>query len=122
MVHFLVPPGGGPVPHVHLRDEEVFFIASGKSSFWSDGAILEGEAGDAAVLPRQIIHAFRNRSDEPTEFITVCTPAGFDEFVRRSGQPARAGEQPPAPDDAEKKRLVENSTAFGVDMHPEVTW
>src|SRR5436189_40174 len=33
----IVPPGGGPPPHVHSREEEGFYILEGEITFTIDG-------------------------------------------------------------------------------------
>lgn len=61
VVHFDIPPGGGPIPHVHGRDFEAFIITEGEVELYADGAIVTGTAGDVAVLPENIPHCFKNR-------------------------------------------------------------
>ena len=31
------PPGGGPIPHVHTREEEFFYVLEGDLTFWCAG-------------------------------------------------------------------------------------
>lgn len=121
LVHFDIPPGGGPMPHVHTRDEEVFHIVSGRAEFYADGTVVEGEAGQTVVLPRGLPHAFRNHTDGRTEFLCLTSPAGFDAFVRRVGQPAGAGDAPP-PDAKELARLKAAAGEFGIELRPELDW
>ncbi|MFK7884858.1 MAG: cupin domain-containing protein [Phycisphaerales bacterium] len=122
VVHFRIPPGAGPLAHTHSRDEEIFYITKGRASFWSEGGVLEGSEGDTILLPRRIPHAFRNRTAEETEFMAFFTPAGFDTFVRTAGVPAKEGESPPVPDDAELARLAAASIDYGLQIHPEIEW
>ena len=37
MVEAIVPPGGGPVPHVHERSDETFYVICGEVEFVLDG-------------------------------------------------------------------------------------
>jgi quercetin dioxygenase-like cupin family protein len=122
VVHFRIPPGGGPVVHTHTADEEVFHVIRGSVCFYVDGTVVAGKAGDTAVLPRGIPHCFRNTGDVDAEFLAIVTPAGFDEFVRLAGTPAVPGQTIPDADDAELARLGELSARFGVRLHPEITW
>ena len=41
----LVPPGGGPPPHVHSREEEGFYVLDGELTFTVDGERVEAKAG-----------------------------------------------------------------------------
>lgn len=122
VVHFLIPPGGGPVPHIHLREEEIFHILAGEASFYADGLIARGAVGDTVILPRGIPHAFRNASTSASEFLTFASPAGFDDFVRNVGVRSIPGVAPPIPDVTERERLMVASKLFGVKLLPDIEW
>lgn len=122
VVHFLIPPGGGPVPHIHLRDEEVFHILSGEASFYANGELVSGSVGDTAILPRGIAHAFRNASSSSSEFLTFVAPAGFDDFVRNAGVAAVPNMASLSPNESERERLLAASQRFGVKLLPEIQW
>ena len=36
----IVPPGGGPPPHVHSREEEGFYVLEGEITFTQGGAAV----------------------------------------------------------------------------------
>ncbi len=120
VVHFDIPPGGGPVPHVHGRDFESFFITSGEVELYADGDIVTGHPDDVAVLPVDIPHCFKNRTLNQAEMIAVVAPAGFDRFIAEAGVPARPGEPAPPVNDAEKKRLVAIAPNYGVTLRPDI--
>ena len=44
----IVPPGGGPPPHVHSREEEGFFILEGEITFTVNGEKVVAKAGTFA--------------------------------------------------------------------------
>lgn len=122
LVHFLIPPGGGPIPHIHLNDEEVFHVLTGEVQFYANGSLASGHTGDTAILPRGIPHAFRNSSSQHSEFLTFVTPSGFDDFVRSVGKPAIGTASPPTPDAEEIERLFGAAFRFGVKLLPEISW
>ncbi len=122
VVHFRIPPGGGPVVHTHTADEEIFHVLRGDVSFYANGTVVSGRGGDTAVLPRGIPHCFRNTGDADAEFLAIVTPAGFDEFVSLAGRPARPGQGIPEADAAELDRIRALSERFGVVLHPEIVW
>jgi quercetin dioxygenase-like cupin family protein len=119
LVHAVVPPGRGPVPHTHHRDVEMFFILEGRLTLLADDTITTAEAGEVVVLPTGIPHAFRNRSSENVVMLIGTSPGGFDRFVRTVGRPAGDG-TPPPPDQQEKERLIEASQHFGVELRPDL--
>lgn len=120
VVHFDIPPGGGPVPHVHGRDLEAFVITEGEVELYADGAIMTATVDDVAVLPEDIPHCFKNRTDRNAQMIAVLTPSGFDRFIAEVGQPAITGQSPPPVDDDEKRRLAEAAPKYGVTLRPDI--
>lgn len=120
VVHFDIPPGGGPIPHVHGRDFESFFIIDGEVELYADGAIVTGHVNDVAVLPINIPHCFKNRTDTRAQMIAVVAPAGFDRFIAEAGVPARPGESAPPVNDDEKKRLIATAPKYGITLRPDI--
>ena len=44
--------------------------------------VIDAKAGDAIMLPRQIPHAWGNRSDRPLRFVAIVLPGGAEEAMR----------------------------------------
>ncbi len=82
----IVPPGGGPPPHVHLNEDEWFFVQEGRFSFLVENAWRELSAGGAVFLPRSAIHTFRNSGDATGRLLVATTPAGFETFFARCAE------------------------------------
>ena len=59
----LVPPGGGPPPHVHSREEEGFYALEGEITFTVNGQQIVARAGMFANMPVGTPHSFKNESD-----------------------------------------------------------
>ena len=47
----IVPPGGGPPPHVHSREEEGFYILEGEITLQIGGERLVATPGTFANMP-----------------------------------------------------------------------
>ncbi len=120
IVHFDIPPGGGPVPHMHGRDFEAFVITRGEVELYADGVIVTGHEDDVAVLPENIPHCFKNRTDTRAQMIAVLTPAGFERFIFEVGQTPIAGQSPPPIDDVAKKRLMEVAPKYAITLRPDI--
>jgi mannose-6-phosphate isomerase-like protein (cupin superfamily) len=58
----IVPPGGGPPPHVHSREEEGFYILEGEITFTIAGRPMVAKAGTFANMPVGTPHSFKNES------------------------------------------------------------
>jgi quercetin dioxygenase-like cupin family protein len=77
------PPGGGPPLHTHANEDEYFFVLEGEISFYIDGQVTLGKAGDSAFVPRGAAHCFKNRSNRDARVLVLFTPGlieGFFDF------------------------------------------
>jgi quercetin dioxygenase-like cupin family protein len=70
--------------HVHDREDETVFLLDGAGVFWAGDQRWELTSGDAVFLPRGVPHTFLITSST-AELITVCNPAGMEEFFREIG-------------------------------------
>jgi mannose-6-phosphate isomerase-like protein (cupin superfamily) len=76
----VTPPGMGPPPHFHEREDEWFVVIEGRIEFWVDGVRSEAGPGDCAYLPKGTPHCFRNIGDKPSRMILHTAPSGFEVF------------------------------------------
>jgi quercetin dioxygenase-like cupin family protein len=120
IVHFDIPPGGGPVPHIHGRDFEAFFIREGEVDLYADGTILTGHVDDVAVLPINIPHCFKNRTERRAQMLAVVAPAGFDRFIAEVGIPVQPGYPCPPLSEDEKKRLIATAPKYKITLRPDI--
>ena len=113
-----VPPGGGPPPHVHLREDETFVVLEGELTFSAGGAT--GPAGPGAVLyvPKGTVHAFANVGAAPARMLFLYTPAGMDGMFAEIGTPARAGEAAPPPGPEDVAKLLAVAATYGFEILP----
>lgn len=79
--------GTEPPPHVHLREDEFFYILSGEMRVYVDGEVFQVTAGECMFLPRRKPHAFLITSDE-VHFIANITPGGFFDVINKMNGPA----------------------------------
>lgn len=75
-----MPPGDGPPPHVHDREDELFYVVDGVLDAFCDGVWTTVTAGGTVFLPRGLPHTFRNPTDRPCRFLVVITPGGFEGY------------------------------------------
>ena len=54
----IVPPGGGPPPHIHSREEESFLVLEGQITFQLGDERFVGEAGTFLNMPVGSLHSF----------------------------------------------------------------
>lgn len=92
-----VAPGGGPPPHVHAAEDELFLVLEGRFAVWTEGMRSEVGPGDVVFLPRGVPHTYHNVGHEPGRFWVVANPSGFEHFFEAFSQVcARPGGPDPA--------------------------
>ena len=86
----IVPPGGGPPPHVHSREEEGFYVLEGEITFTIGDKRLVASVGMFANMPVGTPHSFKNESGKPAKMLISVAPAGlekmFFEFPRAASR------------------------------------
>lgn len=113
----LVPPGGGPPPHIHSREEEGFYILDGEITFLIGDTRLVATAGMFANMPVGTLHAFKNESDTPARMLISVAPAGLEQMFFEVGQPIPPGEQTaPPPTHAEIEKLLAAAPRYGIQI------
>ena len=83
LLEAIVPPGGGPPPHVHSREEEGFYILEGEITFTIDGKKQMAKAGMFANMPVGTPHSFKNESGKPAKMLISVAPAGLKKSLWR---------------------------------------
>src|SRR5882762_3916187 len=81
----IVPPGGGPPPHVHSREEEGFYVLEGEITFTIGDQRLVASAGTFANIPVGTPHSFKNESSKPARVLISVAPAGLEKMFFEFG-------------------------------------
>jgi quercetin dioxygenase-like cupin family protein len=113
----IVPPGGGPPPHVHSREEEGFYVLEGEITFTVNGERVVAVAGMFANMPVGIPHSFKNESGKPAKMLISVAPAGLEKMFFEVGVPLAEGSTtalPPTKDEIEK--LLAVAPRYGVEI------
>src|SRR5262245_12872310 len=87
----IVPPGGGPPPHVHSREEEGFYVLQGEITFTIGEKRLVASAGMFANMPVGTPHSFKNESSKPAKMLISVAPAGLEQMFFEVGVPLPEG-------------------------------
>jgi quercetin dioxygenase-like cupin family protein len=87
-----VDPGGWVSPHVHPSMDERFTVLEGRMSFLAGREWSEASAGETAVVPAGLRHAYRNDSEEAAHMICEARPpSSLEDFLRDTVAMGRAG-------------------------------
>jgi mannose-6-phosphate isomerase-like protein (cupin superfamily) len=108
-------PGGvnGPPPHVHTREDESFICLAGRLEVMLGGETFVLAHGDYLLLPREVVHTFRNPFDEEARVISVVSPAGLEAYYQA------LAELPPGPKDISVMESV--MSRFGIELRLPAT-
>jgi len=113
----IVPPGGGPPPHVHSREVEAFCVLDGEITFTAGTERIVGTAGMFASMPIGTPHSFKNESDRPARMIITVVPAGLEEMFFEFGVPVPQGATTSAPPtEAEIHKLLAIASGYGIEI------
>jgi mannose-6-phosphate isomerase-like protein (cupin superfamily) len=77
-----VPANGGPPPHIHTREDEVYLVKSGTFQFFMDGMCRQAGPGATLYMPKGHMHAFKNIAKVTGEQLLFVYPAGLERFFR----------------------------------------
>jgi mannose-6-phosphate isomerase-like protein (cupin superfamily) len=86
-------PGNEPPPHVHSREDELFYVLEGEFDMYVGEEALKVKAGECIILPKFKPHAFVIRSPR-LRVLILYTPGGVEEAFRRMSSPAQNLEPP----------------------------
>ena len=83
-----VPPGGGPPPHIHTREDESFYIREGTLAIRVGDRTFHVSPGDFVHVPRGTVHCFTNTGSGHAKMLVSFTPAGMEKFFEEAFYPA----------------------------------
>jgi quercetin dioxygenase-like cupin family protein len=89
-------PGSGVDPHFHKGHSDSFYVLEGEVEFHVGDEVFVATAGAYVLAPPNVVHHFRNVSDEPVRMLNLHTPGGFVEYRRQLAELRAQGIQPDA--------------------------
>jgi mannose-6-phosphate isomerase-like protein (cupin superfamily) len=116
-----VPPGGGPVAHVHRRSDEAFYLMYGELELLAGDRIFTARSGDFIFVPRGTRHRFRNIGLHTAKLLTMFIPGGAEEMFTKCGDEPKPGVAPPLWDTnrADQAREIINQLDLDFKAVPE---
>ena len=82
------PGEEGPDPHVHRQHTDAFYVLEGKVDFGLGPEVtrITGGPGTFVAAPPNVVHTFRNSSDDMALFLNIHAPSmGFGNVLRGGG-------------------------------------
>src|SRR3984957_8643117 len=113
----IVPPGGGPPPHVHSREEEGFYILDGEITIQVGEKRIVATVGMFANMPVGTPHSFKNESDRPARMLISVAPAGLEKMFFECGVPLAEGASTTLPATGEEiEKLLAIAPKYGIEI------
>ena len=113
----IVPPGGGPPPHVHSREEEGFYVLDGEVTLHFGEQRIVATAGMFANMPVGTPHSFSNESNRPAKMLISVAPAGLEKMFFEIGVPVAHGATTAAqPTKDEIDKLLAIAPRYGIEI------
>jgi quercetin dioxygenase-like cupin family protein len=95
LVEGTLAPGNEPPPHVHSREDELFYVLEGEFDVYVGEQAFKVETGECIFLPKFKPHAFLIRSPR-LRILALFSPAGLEEAFRSMDLPAQSLDLPTA--------------------------
>lgn len=112
----LVGAGGGPPPHRHLAEDELFYVFEGSISFTMADTTRMVTAGQSAFVARGTAHSYTNPGEREAQMIAVYTPAGMEGWFREVCTPVTDPDLTPPPVTPEMiARMLEAGPRYNVE-------
>jgi len=115
-----VPPGNGPIAHLHEHNDEAFYVLEGELEFLDGENTFVASAGDFVFVPRGVRHRFKNISGREAKMAFFFTPGGPENFFLDFGDDPLPGHSPRlwTPEDFTPEMIAVNE-AMGNIILPE---
>ena len=109
--------GNVPPPHIHHREDEIFYVLEGEIVVSVGDRTIKGTAGTMVFLPRDVRHSFTIESEQ-SRMLILLTPAGLEGWFKEFSAPAPAMTLPPADEPAygEVQRMLEAAPRYGIEF------
>ena len=118
LVEVLEPEGEGPL-HVHYREDEGFWVLEGELTFQIGDETIKASPGSFLFGPKDVPHAYTVDSG-PARLLFILSPAGFEECLYATSEPAQERTLPPSPEgppnEAEMEQLATTVRQYGCEV------
>lgn len=117
VLEMLIVPGGGPPPHIHHREDELFYVLDGDITILAGEQTVRARPGTCVHVPAGAVHTFKNEGSRPGRLIIMYAPAGFENYFATVGTPATHDDEmaPPVTQEA-----LERFQAYAAQFHLEI--
>lgn len=84
------PAGSMVAPHMHLAEEESYYMLEGSITVQVGDRETVVQSGDFVHIPAGIVHGYRNESNQPAKFLAWVVGGALDQFFLTMGEQIRS--------------------------------
>ena len=115
----IVPPGGGPPPHIQSREDEGFYVLEGEMSFLADGQKVVARKRTFLNVLRGVLHTFKNEGDSDARVLILVAPAGMEKMFEEAGTVVTdPSAKPSPPSTQELEKMASVAPKYGIEIRP----
>jgi len=103
------PPSGGPPPHIHKFEDEIFTVVEGDFEIFDGKQWTKVPPGEQVHTLRNQVHTFRNCGKTPGKMHCVAIDGRLDEYLEAISPLEIPRDMP---------RLLEISNKYGITFFP----
>jgi mannose-6-phosphate isomerase-like protein (cupin superfamily) len=81
------PPGTETPLHLHTRYDELIYVLNGAFTIYTDSDTVTLTAGGHFFIPRNTPHVVMSTGEDANQALTIASPGGFGQLIRRVGIP-----------------------------------
>ena len=74
-------PGDGTVLHLHENEYEHLMVLEGVARIALGDRVFDAEAGSLVTIPKNVPHAWGNRSNAQLRIAVIAYPGGLEDFL-----------------------------------------
>ncbi|HEX2182479.1 MAG TPA: quercetin 2,3-dioxygenase [Rubrobacteraceae bacterium] len=119
LVEVLEPEGEEAPLHVHHNEDEAFWVLEGELTFQVGEETIKASPGSFLFGPKDVPHRYTVESG-PARLLFILSPAGFEEFIYATSEPAKERTLPPPPEgppsEAEMEQLEAVARQHGAEL------
>ena len=114
----MVPLGGGPPPHIHHLEDEVFVILEGGLRVTVAGRTLPAPVGTVISVPKGTQHSYAAVGTVPVRMLFLYVPAGMEKMFDEIGTPAQPGVAAPPATQEDVAKLLSAAAKYNFTIVP----
>ena len=116
LIEAVARKGNVPPPHIHHREDEIFYVLEGEVVVSVGDRTINGTPGTMVFLPRDVAHSFTIESEQ-SRMLILLTPAGLEGWFKEFSVPAPAMTLPPADQGyGDVQKMLEAAPRYGIEF------